>query len=399
MLIEILFVLLLGIIAGSITGLTPGLHINLVALLLLVSSGFFLNYFSPLALAIFIISMSITHTFVDFVPSIFLGAPDDDTCLSTLPGHKLLLKGKGFGAVRLTLIGSFLALFVILLMTPLFLIILPKIYPVLKQVMFFILVFISMFLIFKEKENRFWAFFLFMLSGVFGIATLNLAVIKQPLLPMLSGLFGVSLLFMSIFQKVNLPKQKIDDIEISNKECFKAMTTSAFSASLCSFLPGLGSAQAAVLGSEFYKKIKQETFLVLLGAINTIVMGLSFVALYSIGKTRTGSAAIISKLIENFSFNYLVLFLGVIFISGCISYILTSVYARFFALNISKINYSWLCLSMIILVFCASIFFSGVYSILVLITGTSIGIFSSIKGVKKMFLMGCLLLPTILYYF
>ena len=54
--------------------------------------------------------MAITHTFIDFIPSIFLGAPDEDSVLSILPGHKLLLKGYAYTGIILTLYGSATAL-------------------------------------------------------------------------------------------------------------------------------------------------------------------------------------------------------------------------------------------------------------------------------------------------
>lgn len=397
MIFELLFVILLGIIAGSITGLMPGLHINLVGLALIIFSPFLLQFFSPLALAIFIVSMTITHTFTDFVPSIFLGAPDDDTALSVLPGHKLLLKGYGYAAVKITLTGLFLGLLVTLLITPGFILILPKIYPIIKNYMAFILISFSAFLILTEK-NKFWAFFLFMLSGVLGIASLNLAIIKQPLFPLLSGLFGISLLSLSCFKNVKIPKQKIKEIVISKKETFKAMIASIFSGTLCCFLPGLGASQAAVIGSSFFKKIKQETFLILLGAINIIVMAMSFVTLYSIERARTGSAVFVGKLLENFNGYYLFITLGVIFITGCISYFLTDIYAKFFARNITKVKYNYLCMFVILLVIIMCILVSGWLSLLILLTGTCLGILSTIKGVKKMFLMGCLMVPVIMYY-
>ena len=107
--------LLLGVSAGTFTGLSPGIHINLVAaiLLSLIPSSLFLQSIPVLALAIFIASMSITHTFIDFIPSIFLGAPDEDTFLSILPGHQLLQEGKGYEAAILTLYGSLTALIII----------------------------------------------------------------------------------------------------------------------------------------------------------------------------------------------------------------------------------------------------------------------------------------------
>ena len=128
MLLELIIALLLGLLAGTITGLIPGIHINLISVILLGFSAFLLNLTSPLTLVIFITSMAITHTFLDFIPSIFLGAPDEDSFLSVLPGHQLLLKGRAYYAIIFTLYGSLTALFIILIFTPLFIKILPKIY-------------------------------------------------------------------------------------------------------------------------------------------------------------------------------------------------------------------------------------------------------------------------------
>ena len=108
--LEILTALLIGCFFGIITGLIPGVHINLLSLMLVSISGYLLGFTSPIVLGAFIIAMSITHTFLDSIPSIFLGAPDADQALNVLPGHKLLLQGKGYEAVKLTVIGSLLCL-------------------------------------------------------------------------------------------------------------------------------------------------------------------------------------------------------------------------------------------------------------------------------------------------
>ena len=102
MLLEILLAILIGILIGTITGLIPGVHINLVGAFLIGVSASFLFFVGPVYLAVFIVAMAITHTFVDFIPSIFLGCPDTDTELSVLPGHELLKKGQGYEAIVLT---------------------------------------------------------------------------------------------------------------------------------------------------------------------------------------------------------------------------------------------------------------------------------------------------------
>ena len=92
MLLQILLFLFAGIFAGTITGLIPGIHINLIGVFLIsLSTSLFISI-NPVFLIVFIASMAITHTFVDFIPSVFLGCPDTDTELSILPGHELLKK-------------------------------------------------------------------------------------------------------------------------------------------------------------------------------------------------------------------------------------------------------------------------------------------------------------------
>ena len=112
MIIEFILALLLGILAGTISGITPGIHINLIAIFLISVSNFFLSYTSPMVLVIFIVAMSICHSFLDFIPSIFLGAPEDGTELSVLPGPEMLKKVQGFQAVHLASVGCLYGLFI-----------------------------------------------------------------------------------------------------------------------------------------------------------------------------------------------------------------------------------------------------------------------------------------------
>lgn len=401
MLLQIIFALAIGVLSGAFTGLTPGIHINLVAfsLLSLVTLGYF-SGISPIILIVFIVALSISHTFIDFIPSIFLGAPDEDSVLSVLPGHEMLIKGKGYEAILLTLIGSIIGVFLVLLLTPLFIFFLPKVYNSATIIMPFILILASFFLFYFEKNNRAWAIVIFFLAGFLGIASMNLNL-KEPLLPLLTGLFGASSLITSISKKQKLPEQKIiklKQLKIKKKSIAKSIFASIISSPLCSFLPGLGSGQAAVIGSEVTGDLSKKEFLILLGSINTIVMGLSFVTLYTIEKSRTGSAVAISKLLEIFSSSNLYLVLLTIFISGILSFFLTIFLAKIFSKNISKISYNKLSLGVLIFISLIILFFSGVLGFLVFIVSAFLGLTCIYARIRRTHLMGCLLLPTILFY-
>src|SRR3989344_5936359 len=108
---------LCGIALGTVTGLTPGIHINLVAaLILLVSKN--LTSFPTEYLAFAILAISITHVFLDIIPSVFLGAPDANEVLAVLPGHRLLMQGLGYQAVAISALGALSAIILGILASP-----------------------------------------------------------------------------------------------------------------------------------------------------------------------------------------------------------------------------------------------------------------------------------------
>ncbi len=396
--LDIILAVLIGIVFGILSGLIPGIHINLVATLLFTYSTFFLSLTSPLALAVFIISMTIAHTFLDFLPSIFLGAPEEDTALSILPGHRMLLEGHGYEAIKLTSIGCFSGIIIAIILSLIFIPTAPLFYPYLSKIMAFLLISLSLFLVWKEKkELKIFAILVFILSGILGYAALNLTVIKQPLFPLFTGLFGTSLLTLSFFQDVKIPKQSLKKTKTNKKDLFKSLGLSILSSSLVSFLPGVGASQAGVIASSI-KKIEEKSFLILLGAVNTITVLLSFVALYAIKKPRSGVAVFVGKFLPDISFSHLMLLMLIALIVGAIIFPLTLLLARRFSRLIEKVNYRWLCFSIIIFLIILTPIISGWLAFIVLITGTCLGIFCSLIGIKKIFLMGALILPVIIWY-
>ena len=392
MLIEILISTLIGILAGTITGLLPGIHINLVGTILVGLSATVFSMINPIYLISFIASMAITHTFIDFIPSIFLGCPDTETQLSVLPGHELLREGKGYEAVMLTAKGGILAIFVFIFLSFPLAFVFSKIYGLIHSAMFWVLLATSFLLIFTEKK-RLVALFVFIISGLLGLCVLN-SGIKEPLLPLLTGLFGSSMLLISIKNKIQIPSQ---EITLSKNKMLKPIIGAIIASPLCAFLPGLGSGQAAILGNSISKTDKKG-FLSLIGATNILVMGLSFVSLYAISKTRTGAAAAIQEIIGILSWKTLLVLMIVILISGIISFFLTKQLTKFCSEKIKKINYSLLSIATIIFLVTIVLFFSGIYGFLILIASTLTGIYCNSLQVKKTHMMGCLLIPTMLFY-
>jgi len=392
MLLELIISTAIGICAGIFTGLVPGIHTNLVGVFLVSISGSFL-FMNSIYLVIFIVSMTITHTFLDFIPSIFLGCPEaGETELSILPGHKMLKQGKGYEAVMLTAYGGLSAIILLLIIAFPSILLLNKFYDSINPFIPYLLILASIIMIFTEKR-KFSALFVFAIAGILGLFILNLEI-KEPLLPMLSGLFGCSSLILSIKNKTKIPLQFKTKVETS---IWKPLLGSLISSPLCGFLPGLGSGQAAILGSTI-SKTDDKGFLVLLGATNTLVMGLSFIALFAIGKTRTGAAVAIQQLTGILSWKVLILVLIITLISGIVSFFLASKITQIISNKISKINYTKLSIITLIILSIIVGVISGFFGFLVLVISTLTGIYCISLNVKRTNMMACLLLPTIILY-
>ena len=202
------------------------------------------------------------------------------------------------------------------------------------------------------------------------------------------------MLIMTIKTKTKIPVQKITKTKI---KIWKPIIGALVASPLCSFLPGLGSGQAAILGNTI-SKTDRKGFLVLLGATNTLVMGFSFISLYLISRTRTGAAVAIQEILGAFSWQVLILFLFIVLISGIVSFFLTLKLAKFFSKRMEKINYT--ILSSITLGILVIIVFlvSGILGLIALIVSALTGIYCISLGVRRTNMMGCLLIPTMVFY-
>ncbi|NOZ80597.1 MAG: hypothetical protein GXP63_02895 [DPANN group archaeon] len=395
---EILLAIVIGVTSGIITGLIPGIHINLVSVLLVTSSPFLLQWFSPLALGCFIIAMSVVHTFLDTIPSVFLGAPEADTALGVLPGHRYLMRGNGFMAVKLTLLGSFAGLFLSVTLFPVFLFIVEKAYNIISGHIGWLLLLVVIGMILRESKKG-WAVYIFFISGALGYLLLNFEIIEQPLFPLLSGLFGVSTLLISLRGKTGIPPQKImDTTEIRPWLIGKASLSGQFSGFLTAMLPGLGAATAAVIGMQLTRKLGDYGFMVLLGSISTVNFVLSLATYLVIGKARNGSIVAVKELLGSAEPSLIMMFLAVAIVAGFLSLILGLGLSRFVARHISSLNYPRLVLLVVLFIGVLTLLLSGPIGLLVLLTSTCIGIIPAIVKTARIHGMGCLLLPVMLYF-
>lgn len=412
-----------GIAAGVFTGLVPGLHINTITAGLFgvsaantvsktsaVSGGLGtltvpdfpaaanIAGLDPLNLSIFVVAMAVTNSFFEFVPAIFLGAPDPDSVLGVLPGHRLLMEGRGHEALQLTTMGGLAGVALLAATLPTLVIGLPLIYAPLRGQMHLILAGLMGLMIALEAHGkRLIATGVFLLSGVFGVLALWLPLPEgQALFPILSGLFGLSTIAVSIKSTVQIPTQDIHATP-QKGHCFVGGGLGFLGGVLAGILPGFGSAQSAILVQELGRAKSSETFLAAQGAINSSNILLSILALYLIGNPRSGAAVFIGQIIT-VSFWHVLLFVGVGLLSAGIAAACVLVLGKHLLPLLARANYTLLSLAVAVGIAVAIFYFTGLIGLGVAAAGTLIGILPPRLGVKKSLCLGCLILPTILWF-
>ncbi len=398
MLIEIIFAVLIGGICGIITGLIPGIHINLVAGFILVNSYYFLEIVNAEILVVFIISMGIIHSFVDFIPSVIFGVPDADTTLSVLPAHKLVIEGKAFLAIYLSSLGSLLGAGFAFLAIPAVFLYLEAVYDMVKSFIPYFLIAVVFILISMEKglNKKFWAIIVVLFSSGFGAFVLNSSFLNDPLLPLFSGLFGLSTIAYSLFSESG--KIANQSFEINFKIDFnliKGLFLGGIASLICSVSPGLGNAQAAILASVFMKKMSEKIFLVIVSSINTISFILSFATFYLIERARNGSVFVISQIIDNISIYDMILYFIIIYVVSAAGFFITLYLGKIMIFYVYKLNMFYINLYVIVLLFIVVVILTGIYGLFVFIASGFLGIICILLEVKRVHLMTVLIIPVV----
>lgn len=437
-LIFFLLSILAGCLMGVVSGLIPGLHSNNFALLLVTISPLLIENGIP---AIYIICMilanCITHTFHDIIPSIYLGVPNSDMVLAVLPGHQLLLDGRGPEAIRLSALGSAGSVIVSIILLLPFGLLLYTIYPLIQDYIGWILLFIAFLMIVTEKGEYvpgqgslahyryiFYAFLVFLLSGLLGIFAFGKENMANSLfesdslsilLPLLSGLFGASQLIISLTTSSVIPPQRTSLISLPANRIIKAISSGSIAGSFVAWLPGVSSSVATLLAEQFGRLRGKEKsnntksddpldeareFIISVSGVNTANAVFGLFVFFFIGRARNGAIVAISSFIEPSAIDIpiILILLCVVILASIFSYYSTIRIGNTIHLFMEKIDYRKLNITVLTGLVVMVTVFTGVFGIVIFLMATSIGLLPSFMNVRKSNAMGVILLPVILYF-
>ncbi len=393
---DLILTCLLGILCGVITGIIPGVHVNTIGAFTFAATSLIFKSFSPESLAVFLLSMSITHALMEFIPSMLVGVPDEATALSILPGHRMVLEGQGKKAIRLTAVGGLGGIIFTVLSIPLFLVILPPAHELLRPYIGLLLLIMSIYLIVSLNRNLeaiAWSLIIFILSGIMGWVMLNTPLSPNiSLLCTFSGLFGVSTLIYSLGENSILPRQcPVNEIRIDTR-VLRGVLGGGIAGALLGFLISGGDDD------------RVENLLTSLSALNTSDALFSLMTIYLIGNARSGIAVYISKIIENFSLNHLIFFSFTSIISAATSFVLCIKIGDFLTDHLQYMDYNRLSRLLVYFISFLVIIFSLIenaplhFILLAYVTSIALGLIPHYVGVSKSHLMGVLIIPALAIY-
>ena len=394
---------LAGVILGTISGLIPGLHTNTFAAVISAASVPLAMVFGAEGICCLLVSCMIVHTFLDAVPSTFIGVPDADTVLSVLPAHRLYLSGKGEEAVRLSALGSLWGFVYAMPLFAAFYFVLPMFQNEIDWVIGLVILTAAGLLIVFSK-TPFWALLMFLVSGLLGVFSMRFSYFSfgvfgagEVLLPLLTGLFGIPVLLHALRANPAYAEQSFSGIFVSKKETAVNTIKGTFAGAIVGWLPGFSSGTANALLA-FHRsgdyELNPRGYLLSTSAANTANAVLGLAALYAVGRMRSGALAAVAE----FPLPNIFMLLAAAGASAAAAYMLTVLFSKT-GKYIAKVNQKMLSASVLTFLIILTAVFCGPFGLMILILSTAVGWIPGKLGFPRLYCMGAVMLPVMLFSF
>jgi putative membrane protein len=383
-----------GIALGTLSGLVPGLHANNFALLLAAFAPSIPGPARYVGMAM--LAAGVVHTFLDVVPALALGVPDPAMAASALPGHRLVLQGQGREALRLSALGSGLAVaFAVPLALPVTRA-MEQAYPTIRANLAVLLTAVVVALVATERTwwARLGAALAVGASGLLGLATLDLPAggllpAGDMLAPLFAGLFGAPILLEALGGE-GVPPQAGPEVTTTRRFVAGVALVGTFAGAIVGYLPGISSAIAATAALVVVPSRGPRPFVIATSGVNTANTIFALFALVALGTPRTG---VLVAFDDTGAPLVLPLLLCSVAIAAAVGFVLVVTVGDRYLAAVGQVDNTRLCVGVLCLL-CVLVFALAGWVGLAVFAGSSlVGLVPARFGARRATLMGVLLVP------
>jgi putative membrane protein len=387
-----------GVGLGTASGLVPGLHANNFALLLAALASSLPG--DPLLVGVAMLTAGVVHTFLDIVPMLALGVPDAAMAITALPGHRLVLAGRGREALRLSAIGSGLAVAVAVpLAIPITWLMIHS-YPVIRAHLWIVLGGIVCLLVITEStpEAAVGGLVAFCLAAALGWVSLDVTP-EAPLgagsmlTPLLTGLFGAPIL-LDAMGGGGVPPQADAKLTMARRDLGLTAGAGSVAGAIVGYLPGISAAIASVVALPAVpNRDVDRGFIVATSGANTANTVFALFALVALGTPRTG----VMVAVDNTDVPLVVpVLLGAVVIGAACGVVLVVAVGDIYLRTVGQTDYTIVSTAVLIFLCGLSFVFTGWIGIVVFVASTVVGLVPPRFGARRVHLMGVLIGPLII---
>ncbi|WP_396612251.1 tripartite tricarboxylate transporter permease [Haloferax sp. S1W] len=387
-----------GIVLGTCSGLVPGLHANAFALLLASLAPQFPG--PPVTVAAAVVAAATVHTFLDIVPSLALGVPDAALAPGSLPGHRLVLGGRGREALRLSAVGSGVALCLAVPLAVPFTDVATEVYPVVREFLWAVLLAVVVALVWTESSIR------ARVAAVVTVAAasaLGLVVLDWPangmlpvggiLSPLFAGLFGVPVL-LDASDGAGVPPQGDAALAMSPTTLARSVFAGSGGGAFVGYLPGVSAGVAGTLALAALPSGDQDTaarsYVVATSAATTATSVFALFALAGLGTPRTG--ALVALVAADLP-SRLAVALPVTLVAGICGALLVPILGDRMLALVGRLDQRRLVAGVCIFLVGLSWAFAGEVGVVVLVVAAAVGHLPTRLGCRRVHLMCVLVTP------
>jgi putative membrane protein len=423
MILHVIISTVIGTLLSCFLSILPGLHaFNVMGLLILLvlklqSMGVALT---PDMYLPFMMSMVVGWSMINTIPAVLLGAPDESALFTVLPGQKYLMFGRGHEGVMITAVGGLGGLFLLVFVVgPIAPRVLPVVQSVLRGHMHWIIWVIITYMLMAEWPKggttgvAGWAKFLdawrslgaglltFLLSGLFGFIILYRPVVSvdvafQNIMPAFVGLFAIPWCLLNMISGANVPRQYVGtSYDISNDVVLRSVAAGGLGGGFAAFFPVITGGIGGMLAGHATAQRDERVFIMSQGVSKLIYYTGAFMLMFvpGLGIKRGGAAWMIQSLHLPNGYQDYYMIVGVIALSGALSFLMMEPLSRWTIALIERVNYRVVSAVALVIIVVIAFSVTGWSGLLIMAVGTGIGLIPVLFGSRRLNCLGILLLP------